>query len=285
MEITLGCGQLTWPRTLPEEEILAEIAETGYDGAPGDGGPPDRPAEETLALYARFGMLPGPGYLSGPFWVADRAEALVEAAGRKARLMRAFGCTELYVAADSTPDRLAAAGHVRPEDGLTAAGYAQFAATLNRVSEATLRAGVRACFHNHAGTYIETRAEVERLYEQVDRSLVFLGPDTGHLAWAGDDVVSFFRDHLDAIKTLHIKDIDPRVRAAGVAEGWGYRTFTDRGIFCEIGEGLVDFPALFALLEGANFTGWIIVETDVTQKPSARISAATSRENLRKMGV
>jgi inosose dehydratase len=189
------------------------------------------------------------------------------------------------VAAQLTPERRGVSGHVRAEDALGEEGYRQFAETLSRVGAATLREGVRTCFHNHVGSFIETRAEIDRLFALVDRDVVFQGPDIGHLAWAGDDVLQFCRDYADSIKSLHIKDIDPRVLAEGVAAGWDYRAFSDHGIFIELGEGLVDFPALFAILREADYSGWIIVETDVTRKPSARESAEISRRNLRGWGV
>jgi inosose dehydratase len=281
----IGCGQLTWPRSMPEEQVLAEIAEAGYEGAPADAGAAGRSAQETLDLYARFGMRPAPGYLSGEYWDRGQADTLVEQAARKARLMRELGCAELFVAAQLTPERRAVSGRVRAEDGLGEDGYRQFAETLNRVGEATLREGVRTCFHNHVGSFIETRAEIDRLFALVDQGVVFQGPDIGHLAWAGDDVLQFCRDYASSIKSLHIKDIDPRVLAAGVAAGWDYRAFSDHGIFIEIGEGLVDFPALFTILREAGYAGWIIVETDVTRKPSARESAMVSRKSLRGWGI
>jgi inosose dehydratase len=284
-ELLIGCGQITWPREMPEEQILAEIAAAGYAGAPGDARAGDRPAREILERFGRFGLRPAPGYLGGQFWDADQADALVETAARKARLMRELGCAELYVSANLTPERRAVAGHVGAGDMLDAAGFARFAQTLNRVGEATLREGVRTCYHNHVGSFIETREEIDRLFALVDRSVVFQGPDTGHLAWGGADVVQFCRDYADSIKTIHIKDIDPRVLAEGVAAGWDYATFSARGVFCEIGEGLVDFPAVFAVLQEAGFSGWVITETDVTQKASALESATISRENLRRMGV
>jgi inosose dehydratase len=280
----IGCGQLTWPRTMPEEQVLAEIAEAGYDGAPADVSS-GRSARETLDLYARFGLRPAPGYLSGEFWDRAQAAALLELAARKASYMRELGCTELYVAAQLTPERRLVSGHVGPQDLLSQEGFQQFAETLNRVGEITLREGVRSCFHNHVGSFIETRAEVDRLFALVDRDVVFQGPDIGHLAWAGDNVLQFSRDYASSIKSVHIKDIDPRVRAEGVAKDWDYQTFSETGIFIEIGEGLVDFPALFAILKEADYAGWIIVETDVTKKPSARASATISRENLRRWGV
>ncbi len=279
----IACGQITWRGSgLSEEQVLAEIAQAGYAGAPA--GPADRPARETLDRYARFGLAPAPGYLGAAYWDEAQAEAILRQATTRARTMRELGCTELYVAASLTPERRLVAGRVRPQDALSEAGYRQFAATLNRAGAATLAEGVRICFHNHVGSFIETREEIDRLFALVDRALVFQGPDLGHLAWAGDDVVRFCRDYADSIKTLHIKDIDPAVRAAGVAQGWDYQTCSDRGIFTELGTGLVDFPAVFAALAQADFRGWVVVETDVTQRPTALESARISRDYLASIG-
>ena len=84
---------------------------------------------------------------------------------------------------------------------------------------------------------------------------------------------------------MHLKDIDLAVRAEGHSAGWDYKTFEEHAIWTEIGDGGVDFPALFGILDGAGFDGWLIVETDVTQQPTPRDSAVLSREALRKMGI
>ena len=62
---------------------------------------------------------------------------------------------------------------------------------------------------------IETREEIDRLLSLLDPALIFLGPDTGHLAWAGADPVAFCRDYAARIKTIHVKDVDARVRDRG----------------------------------------------------------------------
>jgi inosose dehydratase len=174
---------------------------------------------------------------------------------------------------------------VHADDAMPEAEYKQFAATLNRVGEITLAEGVSSCFHNHVGSVIETREEIDRLFALVDRSLVFMGPDTGHLAWGGVDVVPFCREYMDSIKTMHIKDIDPQVLDEGRRQEWNYRTFSQQGIFTELGQGFVDFPGLFALLREHGMHGWLIVETDVTQRPTALESARISRDYLRTLGV
>lgn len=295
----VGCGQITWKRftpdgptwLAPEEQVLAEIAQAGYAGAPA--GPEDgRSARETVALYARYGLLPAPGYLGTAFWEQGRRAEILERVRRHAAFLREVGCTELYVAPGgfdyvtrSGRTRRQTAGHVQPEDSLTDDEFQIFGETLNRAGELTLAEGVRSCFHNHVGTVVETREEVERLLAHADPDLVFLGPDTGHLAWAGADPVAFCRDYAPRIKTLHLKDIDADVRDRGRAAGWDYGTFEQHGVFAELGEGCVDFPAILAILRDAGFSGWIIAETDVTQKPTALASVTISRAYLRGLGV
>jgi inosose dehydratase len=291
-DILIGCGQLTWPRSMSEGEVLGEIAQAGYDGAPA-GPRGGRSAEEVIATFAEYGLKPAPGYLSGDFWEPAQRASILEQARAYADFSAAAGCTELYVAAggfDSfiTPSgqtRRDVAGHVGPNDGLSAEQYDRFAEVLNEVGQITLAQGVRSCFHNHVGSVIETREEIDQLFNRVDRTQVFMGPDTGHLAWGGVDVVSFCRDYLDLIKTMHIKDIDSNVLKMGRAEKWNYRTFSDKGIFIELGRGFVDFPAVFELLSSVNFSGWLIVETDVTQRPTALESAEVSRAYLKSIGL
>jgi inosose dehydratase len=292
MDTTLvGCGQITWARTVPEEQVLAEIAQAGYAGAPAFPRPATTP-EETSTLYGRYALRPAPGYLGADFWRPERRDQILDQARQYAHFMRAVGCDALYVAAggfdyvtSSGKTRAQTAGHVRPADALSDAELRQFADTLNRVAEITLEAGVRSCFHNHVGTPIETRDEIDRLMTLTDPSLVFLGPDTGHLAWAGADSLAFFRDYAPRIKTAHLKDIVSSVAEHGRAEQWDYGTCERHGVWIELGQGAIDFPAILETLRGAGFDGWLIVETDKTQLPTALESAQVSRAYLKTLGL
>jgi inosose dehydratase len=234
-----------------------------------------------------------PGYLGADFWDKNQEAQILARAQDLAAFGKAAGCTELYVAAGGFNTyvtrrgltRSQVSGHVKPEDAMTDAEYAQFAKVFNQVGEITLAQGVKSCFHNHVGSVIETRTEIDRLFDLVNRNIIFMGPDTGHLVWAGADVVQFCRDYADIIKTLHIKDVNPTVLQAGVPAEWNYSTFSDKGIWTELGQGCVDFPTIFKILEDAGFQGWLIVETDVTQLPTALESAIISREYLRRLGL
>jgi inosose dehydratase len=78
--------------------------------------------------------------------------------------------------------------------------------------------------------------------------------------------------------------VNDEVRRRFVAEDWEYMQFTAAGVFAELGEGIVDLPAILNPLVAPDFDGWLIVETDVTMKPSAGESARISREYLRSIG-
>lgn len=286
--IEIGCGLITW-RGKPEEEALADVAQAGYAGAP----PRLRPSSEVAAVQDLFGtyhLKPAPPYFGAPFWLAEAHDEIVGAARDHARFARDLGCTEMYVAAGgdytarSGKTRRQVAGHVSPDDAMSEDEFKQFAATLNAYAKITAEEGVASCFHNHVGTVVETEDELERLLALTSPD-VWLGLDTGHLQWGGADAVAVCRKHVDRIKTLHLKDIDEQVRQEGARAGWDYGTFVDHGIFAELGEGVIDFPALKSLLDGSGFAGWLIVETDVTQKPTALESATISRNYLKSLGL
>ncbi len=280
----IGCGQITWHNE-DEDAALADIAATGYAGAPPKVRP-DVTAGDVLRRFEKYGLATAPPYYGAAFWDPAQEQTILDRAKELGMFTRDIGCTELYVAAGgggfqapSGAARSAAAGHVSAEDMMSDEEFAQFTRVLSAFGRTTLEYGVRACFHNHVGTVIETRAELDRLIEMSDDEAVFLGIDTGHLAWGGADVVETCRAYRDRILTMHLKDIVESVRVTGVHEKWDYDSYTRNGIFTELGEGCVDFAGIKRLLD-EDFAGWLIVETDVTQQPTALDSARISREYL-----
>lgn len=286
----IGCGQITW-KNVPENEILSDIAEAGYAGTP----PKlnlETPPGDIIERFGRHGLKPAPPYFGAGFWKPEDEQTILGKAADIARFTKSVGCTELYVAAGgggsqspSGASRREIAGHVSAEDAMSDADFDQFARVLNEFARVTLDEGVHSCFHNHVGTVIETAGELDSLLSRTDDTTVLLGLDTGHLAWAGANPVEVCSKYADRIKTLHLKDINERVRKQGADAKWDYETFTSHGIFTELGEGSVNFPAIVAILDGVDFDGWLIVETDITQKLTALESATVSRQYLRTLGL
>jgi len=288
--VLIGCGQLTW-KAVDAGTVMREIAQAGYHGAPGPLSL-DRPVAEVVAWFGEFGLKPAPSYFSARFWDPAEEVDILRQAPEVARYVRGLGCTELYVAATgmehvapSGKSRRDLAGHVRSEDAMSGEQFAQFGKVLGAFADATMAEGVTSCFHPHVGTVIETAAELESLLGTVGTDALHLGLDTGHVAWAGDDPVAVCLGYLDRVRTLHLKDVNRAVRERGVAAAWSYGQFTEAGVFAELGEGMVDFPAILTPLLDTGFDGWLIVETDVTMKPTPLESATISRQYLASLGL
>jgi inosose dehydratase len=56
--------------------------------------------------------------------------------------------------------------------------------------------------------------------------------------------------------------------------------------FCEIGRGVVDFPAVTASLRESQFQGWVIVELDSFEPPAGgpAESARINKDALQALG-
>lgn len=133
---------------------------------------------------------------------------------------------------------------------------------FERVNDAVDRVrgrGLGVVFHHHAGTAVETPAQIEALLAHTDVGICF---DTGHALVGGGDPIDVARMCGSRIEHLHLKDVDPallaRLRAgdAPLHEAWA------DGIFCPFGEGAVDFAAVLALPGLAGYTGWTVLEQD-----------------------
>jgi inosose dehydratase len=305
----IACSTITWgqSRNQPNSpytgregfgRMLDEVRESSYlhvtagggggrrtTGRDEQGGAMPATPPELLAFLKEHGLQPAPGATGGHVLheAAGREDA-IERVREAAQFAQGLGLDALFIMPSSAPHRRDTAGHYpqghRP-DGLSDAQYATTCETLNRMGEACRHVGVWLALHNHAGMFWETDDEFERVIEGTDPALVGLGPDVGHMVWGGIDPLPWFRRHMDRVKSIHIKDMHAGVLRRGREEKLTYGQTSDLGVFAEIGEGCVDWPALFGFWRDAGYAGAVIVETDRTTKPTAKESAAISRRYLR----
>jgi len=286
----IACSGITWGREYDREAMLAEIRSAGYEGSPA-GIRPGTTVAEVRAQFARHGLRPGPGYIGANWWDPALTSELMERIREQAGYMAELGCSEIFIA-DGGFQTVTASGrtrrdlstHTTPADKLTPDQFKYYGETISRAGEEALKHGVSACFHNHVGSFIETREEFDDLWAQVDPTVVFHGPDIGHLAWAGGDVLDYCRTYAKDIKCLHVKDINGQVLKEGLERGWTYGEYSQAGVFAELGEGIVPVREMIDILNAAGYEGWFIVEIDRTTKATALESAQISREYLRSIG-
>ena len=276
-------------------QMLDELVETGYTGTElGDWGyMPTDPAALREELSKRGVVMLGAFV---PVALKDRAanEAGIESAVRTARLLAAVATepAPYLVLADengTVPLRTANAGRIAPEMSLTADEWAVFAEGANRVARTVCaETGLRTVFHHHCAGYVETPGEIARFLELTDPSVIGLVFDTGHFAYGsgGADVVTALDRLKDRVWYIHFKDCQPDIAARSRAEGWDYFESLRHGVFCELGKGGVDFPAVAAWLKARGYQGWGIVEQDVLPGMGAPKEAARrNRDYLKSIGL
>jgi len=272
--------------------VLDEIRETGYAGTElGDWGfMPTDPTRLRHELAARELQLVGAFV---PVALADpRTHAAgVETAVRTACLMRDAGATDAVVVLSddngSVPAREQNAGRITAELGLSDTGWATFAAGADAVARAVRdRAGLRTVFHPHCGGFVETPEEIDELMRRTDPSLLGMVHDSGHIKYGGGDPLCVLEQHAGRVWHVHLKDCDLAVARHARDQRLGYLAAVRTQLFCALGAGAVDFPALVSALRRQQFEGWAVVEQDVfpgygTPKESAR----RSRAYLRNLGL
>ena len=288
-----GALEFDWAGPAPSfGRVLDEMAMTGYAGTElGDWGfLPTEPGTLRSEVSRRNLALLG-AFVPVQLTEASAHDAGVESALRVARLLTAAaGRSPFIVLSDDTardPLRTRLAGRIGPEHGLDDRRWDMLARGANliagRVAEET---GLRTVFHHHCATFVETAAEIDRLLERTDPARVGLCLDTGHAAFGGGDPLAVATRWRDRIWHVHLKDCDPAIRARAAAEEWDYQQSVRHGVFCELGKGVVEFPAIVALLRKSGYDGWLVVEQDVLPSMGTPAeSAARNREYLRSLGV
>lgn len=272
----------------PFGHVMDEIAAAGYEGT--ELGPygyyPTDPetlgaelAKRRLALASSF----VPVDLRRPEdYPAAEAHAL-----KVADLLQARGVRELILADQYRPERAPLAGRVSAADGLSAAEWESVAAGLNRLGGVLAARGMTAVFHHHVATYVESDSEIELLRQRTDPSLLGLCLDTGHAVYGGADPVDLIRRWDDRVRYVHLKDVNPAVLARARQSGLDYANGVREGLFCPLGQGVVDFDGIFRELRRRDYAGWLIVEQDIITDESAQAVppldlAKASREFLRR---
>jgi inosose dehydratase len=271
--------------------MLDELAATGYTGTElGDWGymPTDPPV--LSAELERRGLVMLGAFV--PVAMKYRAAHApgVAAAVKTAKLLAAVGTDPkpfLVLADDngSVPERTLNAGRVTPQMGLSEEEWQVFAEGANLVARTVLaETGLHTVFHHHCAGYVETPHEIARFLELTDPEAIGLVFDTGHYAYgAGSaDVVAGLQRFKDRIWYVHFKDCQPDVAAQARVEGWDYFQALRHGVFCELGQGCVDFPSALRWLKQAGYDGYTLVEQDVLPGMGAPAeSARRNREYLR----
>ncbi|MEM8851240.1 MAG: TIM barrel protein [Pseudomonadota bacterium] len=271
MTIRIGNAPCSWgvefaddPRNPPWREVLRDCAAAGYTGI--ELGPvgfmPEDPAILADAL-AEDGLDLIGGVVFRPFHDPDSWDDVMDGAVRTCKALTAHGAEHLVLIDSISPRRAPTAGRAEAAEQMDTTEWKAYRDRIATIANMGAdEYGLTVGIHAHAAGFMDFEPELERLLDEVDERLLKICFDTGHHSYAGFDPVAFMRRHMKRISYMHFKDISADVKADVIAKGTGFYDACGQGIFCNLGQGDVDFPAVRQILLASGFQGWCTVEQD-----------------------
>ena len=144
---------------------------------------------------------------------------------------------------------------------LDAADFAAYGRKLTQLAEWMADFGVAMTYHHHMGTVIETEREVDLLMANTGAAVGLL-LDSGHLTFAGGNVVETTRRHGRRINHVHCKDLRWEVLKAARQKDQSFLAAILDGVFTVPGDGFIDFHAFARVLHEIGYEGWVVVEAE-----------------------
>lgn len=268
-KVHLGIAPIAWTNDdMPElggentfEQCISEMALAGFTGSEVGNKYPKDPEVLKEALDLRGIRICNQWFSS--FLTTEDFEVTFEAFKLQVAFLKAMGTSVIGAAEQGlsiqgqmeTP--LFDAKPVFSEDQ-----WQRLTQGLNRLGQYAREQGFTLTYHHHMGTGVQTMAEIDRLMAETDPDLVSLLFDSGHATADGMNAAELLEKHYDRIRHVHIKDVRPEILQQAKDEKWSFLKAVREGLFTIPGQGMIDFDAIFAILEKNNYSGWIVVEAE-----------------------
>jgi sugar phosphate isomerase/epimerase len=145
--------------------------------------------------------------------------------------------------------------------------YKRLGATLGEIGARYKEAGLTLCYHNHAFEFekFDGIYGFDALFDAAPADLLQAEMDTFWVQKGGENIAAYLSKYSGRVPLVHLKDM------------------SEDGDFRPVGEGTIDYTALFAAAESAG-TVHYMVEQDQCKTASPLESVRISLENLKKMG-
>jgi sugar phosphate isomerase/epimerase len=139
--------------------------------------------------------------------------------------------------------------------------FKRLAELLNKTGEATKKAGLQFCYHNHNfefTKYGDTTA-YEYLLQTLDPNLVKFEMDCFWVTHAGQDPAAYFKKYPGRFPLLHIKDMKDKPAPTQELDA-------KMGLFAPVGHGTIDWTRIFKAAREGGMEHYY-VEQDYCEQP------------------
>ncbi|MDR6227179.1 myo-inosose-2 dehydratase [Desmospora profundinema] len=248
-----------------QDQVLSEMAAIGYRFTEMGRLFMQDPAS-LKAKLDEYGIQLASKFVGTLFSDASRLEEELHSFGKWVTYLKEMGCEHVITC------EMGGSMHWdprRPEDemsiqNLTDSEWESLVEGLHRAADLCHEQGMQLLYHFHAGTVVETAAEIDRLMASTDPARVHLLFDTGHALVGGYDPLELLKKYRDRIPYVHLKDVRREVLDRVRKEKLDFRTAVVKGLFTVPGdpEGCIDFKPIFQELIDRGYDGWWIVEAE-----------------------
>lgn len=154
----------------------------------------------------------------------------------------------------------------RPQ-GLVDTGFTELAKRWRPILDVFDEHGVDVCYEIHPGEDLHDGVSYERFLEKVDNHpRACLLYDPSHFVLQCLDYLAYIDHYHERIKAFHVKDAEFNPTGKQGVYG-GYSGWVERaGRFRSLGDGQVDFKAIFSKLTAYDFKGWAVMEWECALK-------------------
>lgn len=168
--------------------------------------------------------------------------------------------------------------------GLVEEAFAELGRRWKPILDAFEDNGVDACYEIHPGEDLHDGATYERFLDEVQgHPRACLLYDPSHFVLQQLDYLDYIDRYHSRIRAFHVKDAEFRPNGRSGVYG-GYQGWVERpGRFRSLGDGQVDFKAIFSKLAAYDYGGWAVLEWECALKhpeDGAREGAPFIRDHI-----
>jgi sugar phosphate isomerase/epimerase len=158
--------------------------------------------------------------------------------------------------------------------GLVEDGFNALAKRWAPILETFEEQGVDVCYEIHPGEDLHDGITFERFLEATgNHNRVKILYDPSHFVLQQLDYLDYIDIYHDYIRMFHVKDAEFNPTGRSGVYG-GYQDWVNRpGRFRSVGDGEVDFQAIFSKLSQYGYDGWAVLEWECCIKDSAQGAA------------
>ena len=249
------------------ESCLSDCQKIGFDGIE-MGNKFPRTAEALAPVMAPYGLKLTSGWYSLNLLVQS-VEDEIKAIQPHIDLLKGMGCDVCIISetSNSVHGNDALALNDRPI--MAKDDWAEYGAKVEQIAKHCEAHGLRAAYHHHMGTIVESEADIDALMAATGPKTNLL-LDTGHVFFGGGDPLAVAKRHMHRVVHLHTKNVRPDIMKRVRDENLSFLEGVRLGVFTVPGDqdGAVDFLPVLKVAAEHNYSGWLVTEAE--QDPDVR---------------